>query len=89
MQEVAAARQLFPDQMEKDLEDMLVIIPLILERPPRLENEPVLLGQDRELAVRVEFKRRIGVIDLTEEKKACSGDIWSEKEIGSGKETWI
>jgi hypothetical protein len=59
--------------VEKHLEDMLVVILLVFERPPRLENEPVFLGRDRELAVGIEFKRGISGGDLTEEKKGLLG----------------
>jgi hypothetical protein len=54
--------------MEEHLEDVLIIVFFVFERPARLENEAFFLGQDRELAVGIEFERGIGGIDLAEEK---------------------
>jgi hypothetical protein len=55
--------------MEEHLEDVLVIVFLVLERPARLENKALCLGQDRELTIGIKFERGIGGIDLAEEKK--------------------
>lgn len=49
---------------------MLIIVFLIFEGPTRLEYEASFFGQNRELAVGVEFERGIGGIDLSEEKKS-------------------
>ena len=55
--------------MEEHLEDVLVIVSFVFERPACLENQALRLRQDGELTIGIKFERGICGIELTEEKK--------------------